>query len=342
MKSRFESMGLYVPAKEVTTAELMDRLQSNTKLNIDFEEITGIRKRRWRSEDETSYSLAMNAARDCLRNSRYQARDLDIVISTSISRTLKPHTYCLDPALSVFIKKELGASGARNFDINNACAGMMTGAYLLNAMIKAGVVKNGMVVSGEAITPIAETAVHEISGPFDEQFASLTVGDAGSAFIMDASPDENEGIDFVELMTLAHYAQLVIGKPSEISGNPCMVARPKELHESLVYGSLFLDGNLKKYKRRLDEYTYVIVHQVTAKMAKLYLKVFGAVDNKEHLPTLMSAEDYGNTASTTLFLILYNGLKQQKIKKGDKILLISLASGACFGHLSFTMGGLEV
>ena len=342
MKSRFESLGLYVPEKVVTSAELMDSLKKKTNLTIEIEEITGIRKRRWRSEEETSYSIAINAARDCLRNSRYQARDLDIVISTSISRTMKPATYYMDPAMSVFIKKELGAYNAGNFDINNACAGMMTGAYLLNAMIRMGVVKNGMVVSGEAITPIAETALHEIKDYFDDQFASLTVGDAGAAFIMDAATDNNESIDYIELMTIADYAHLCIGRPSEISGNPCMVAKPKEMHESLIYGSLFLENNLKKHKTHLDKYDYIITHQTTEKMVKLYLKEFGAVNDMKHLPTLMSIQDYGNTATTTLFLVLYNGLKQKKIKKGDKILLIALASGACFGHLSFTMGGLEV
>lgn len=342
MKSRFESLGLYVPEKEVTTAELMDRLKNEKNLSINLEEITGIRKRRWRAAEETSYSIAMNAARDCLTHSRYQARDLDVVISTSISRTMKPMTYYMDPALSVFIKKELGAYNAGNFDINNACAGMMTGAYLLNAMIRTGMVKNGMVVSGEAITPIAETALREIQDYFDEQFASLTVGDAGAAFIMDAATDDKEGIDYVELMTIADYAHLCIGRPSETSGRPCMVAKPKEMHESLGDASLFLDSVLKKHKTHLGKYDYIITHQVTEKMVKLYLKMFGAVNDMKHLPTLMSIQDYGNTATTTLFLVLYNGLKQKKIKKGDKILLMALASGACFGHLSFTMGGLEV
>jgi 3-oxoacyl-[acyl-carrier-protein] synthase III len=342
VKSRFESLGLYVPEKEVTTAELMDRLKNEHHLTIEFEKITGIRARRWRSEKETSYSIAMNAARDCLKNSRYQAQDLDIIINTSITRTMQPATYYLDPAMSVFIKKGLGAHTARNFDISNACAGMMTGAYLLDGMIRAGVIKNGMVVSGEAITPIAETALHEIKDPFDDQFSSLTVGDAGSAFIMDAATSDDEGIDFIELMTVADYAHLCIGSPSLISGDPCMLTKTKEMHDALNYGTVFLNNNLKKYKINLSKYDYVITHQTTERMVKLYLKEFGAVSGLKHLPTLMSVQDYGNTASTALFLILYNGLKQKNIKKGDKILLIALASGIGFGHLSFTMGDLEV
>jgi 3-oxoacyl-[acyl-carrier-protein] synthase III len=342
LKSRFESFGLYLPEKEVTTAELMTILEKRQNIAIEFEKIFGIRARRWRSDKETSYSIAMNAARDCLKNSRYQARDLDIIINTSITRTLQPATYYMDPALSVFIKKELGAHAARNFDISNACAGMMTGAYLLDGMIRAGVVKNGMVVSGEAITPIAETALREIKDTFDDQLCSLTVGDAGSAFILDSTDNSDEGIDFIELMTVADYAHLCIGSPSLISGDPCMLTKPKEMHDALHFGTIFLDCNLKKYNIDLSKYSYVITHQTSESMVKLYLKEFGAISGLKHLPTLMSVHDYGNTASTSLFLIVYNGLKQKKIKKGDRILLVSLASGIAFGHLSFTMGDLEV
>ncbi|MBN1365666.1 MAG: hypothetical protein JW976_12725 [Syntrophaceae bacterium] len=342
MKCRLESLGLYVPEKVVTTAELMTRLKNEQNITIEFEKIFGIKARRWRSEEETSYSIAMNAAHDCLKNSRYQAQDLDIIINTSITRTMRPATYYMDPAISLFIKKGLGAYKARNFDISNACSGMMAGAYLLYGMIRAGIVKNGMVVSGEAITPIAETALREIKDTFDDQLCSLSVGDAGSAFILDTTTNDNEGIDFIELMTVADYAHLCIGRPSLISGCPCMLTKPKEMHDALNYGTIFLDYNLKKYKTNLSRYNYVITHQTSENMVKLYLKEFGAVSGIKHLPTLMSIYDYGNTASTTMFLILYNGLKQKKIKKGDKILLVSLASGIAFGHFSFTVGDLEV
>jgi 3-oxoacyl-[acyl-carrier-protein] synthase-3 len=342
VKSRFESFGLYVPDREVTTTELMDSLKERTNLTIEFEEITGIRARRWRSEGETSYSIAMNGARDCLRNSRYQAGDIDIVISTSISRTMQPATYYLNPALSVFIKKELGAHRAWNFDINNACAGMMTGAYLLDGMIRAGIIKTGMVVSGESITPITETALREIKDPLDAQFSSLTVGDAGSAFIMDAAVSDDECIDFIELMTMADYSPLCIGRPSLISGNPCMITKTNEMHDALKYAWPFLNDKLKMHNASFDEYDYIITHQVTAKMVKWYLKQLGIVSGLKDLPTLISAGDYGNTASTTLFLVLYNGLKQKKIRKGSKILLVALASGIVIGHLSFAMGDLEV
>jgi 3-oxoacyl-[acyl-carrier-protein] synthase III len=344
IKSRLESIGLYVPETVVTTVELMQRMVHNLPLRIDLEKITGVRTRRWRSENETSFTMAMNAAHECLNNSRYRPEDLDIIISTSITRSLQPNHYFFDPAFSLFIKKELGANNARHFDISNACAGMITGAFLLDNMIRAGVVKNGMVVSGECITPIAETALNEISDFYSDQFASLTLGDAGSAIILDASGVENEGIDFIEFVTVAKHAHQCIGRPSDLSTGAAMFTKSKEMHEAGLFkrGAFFLDQVLQLYNDHLESYDYIIAHQVTEGAVKAYLKAVSDQLGVSHVPTLMSVQDYGNTASTTLFLVLYNGLKEKKLKQGSKIMFITLASGIGLGAMSITLGGLEV
>ena len=38
----------------------------------------------------------------------------------------------LDPPLSVSLKEAIGAGRAMSFDLSNACAGMMTGVFILN------------------------------------------------------------------------------------------------------------------------------------------------------------------------------------------------------------------
>ncbi len=64
MRSRFESFGLYVPEKIVSTGELMGRLSHELPFTIDLERITGIKNRRWRSENESSFTIALNAANE--------------------------------------------------------------------------------------------------------------------------------------------------------------------------------------------------------------------------------------------------------------------------------------
>lgn len=344
MRSRLESIGVYTPEKVVTTGELMQRMEHPMPFPIDLEGITGIRSRRWRTEEDSSYSLVMKASLDCLRKSRYRAEDLDIIISTSITRTMKPACYYFDPALSSFIKHELGARDARHFDINNACSGMMTGAYVLDSMIRAGTVRNGLVVSGECITPIAETALREISHPFDEQFASLTVGDAGAAFVMDAAPNGDEGIDYIEFTTLADYSHLCIGRPSDISAGVAMFTKSKEMHESGLVrpATKFIHDMLSRHGFTAGDYDYIITHQVTVGAVKQYLKSLCEVAGVPDVPTLMVVQDYGNTASTSHSLVLYQALKEKKLSRGSKIAIITTASGIQVGVVSLTLGELEV
>ena len=63
------------------------------------------------------------------------------------------------------------------FDITNACAGMFTGIYLVHSLIRAGAVRRGLVVSGEYITHLTETAQKEIKGIADQRLACLTLGE---------------------------------------------------------------------------------------------------------------------------------------------------------------------
>jgi 3-oxoacyl-[acyl-carrier-protein] synthase III len=343
MKARLESVGAYTPDRVVTTAELMNRMEHELPFPIDLEKITGIKTRRWRSEEETSYSVVLNAARECLKNSRYGPEDLDIIISTSITRSVEPGLFYLDPCMSYFVKKELGASSARHFDINNACAGMLTGAYLLENMIRAGVVKNGMVMSGEIITPIADTALREITEPFSEQFASLTVGDAGAAIIMDQATEEEDSIDFMDFVTLAEYAHLCIGRPSDQSDGVAMFTKSKEMHGARVYelGVDFVKSALDKNGIVEIDYDYIITHQVAVSTTMAALKAISQRYNIPQVQTLTTVEDYGNTASTSLFLVLYNALKEKKVHRGSKLLLIALASGLGIGLLSLKLGTME-
>ncbi|NLG55563.1 MAG: 3-oxoacyl-ACP synthase, partial [Rhodococcus sp.] len=65
--SRFESIGTYLPSRVVTTEELIGQLA--TPPSFDFTAITGVQERRFRGEDEDSFSMACLAAEECLNKS---------------------------------------------------------------------------------------------------------------------------------------------------------------------------------------------------------------------------------------------------------------------------------
>ena len=342
--SKFESIGAYTPSKIVSTKELMGSLKNKSKL--DLERITGIKNRRVRSEAEDSLSIALAAAKDCLKNSKYKAEDLDVIINTSITRFKDGNTFYLDPPMSFYIQEELNAKNAIYFDISNACAGMMTGAFILDNMIKAGIVRNGMIVSGECITPIAETAVKEMLEGVDPQFASLTVGDAGAAFILDKTGDPEIGIDFIELLTFAKHAELCFGMPSEKNSGVAMYTDAIGIHSAaLAKIPVFLEKVIERFGLLFEDYDIVVPHQTAVRAIKMGMEEIGKYFDKtpEEIPeVLVSVDQYGNTSSTAVIIALYNALKENRIKEGSKVIFLALASGLVLGFISARLGKLKV
>ncbi|MFE3541799.1 3-oxoacyl-ACP synthase III family protein [Nocardia sp. NPDC059177] len=341
VNSTIEAVGAYLPAREVTTAELMRRLAVDAPL--DLEKVSGVSARRVRAESEDSFSIALAAARSALANSRYDAAELDVIISCSITRT-RGDDFCLEPSFALMLRNTLGATRAIHFDVSNACAGMLTGVLLLDRMIRSGAVRRGMVVSGECITPISDTAVREISQKYDPQFASLTVGDAGAAVVLDSTGEP--GLDYVELNTSAAFAKLCLGMPSDRSPGVALYTDNRAMHNESRY-LLWTTRQREFLAARgttfaAEGYDYLIHHQFSGPAVELIDKIAEREFDAVMPPKLAVLDRYGNTASTSHFVVLHDALRQGLIAPGSKVLLVPAASGVVAGFLSVTIGDLRV
>ncbi|PXX59169.1 3-oxoacyl-[acyl-carrier-protein] synthase-3 [Nocardia tenerifensis] len=346
--SRFESIGAYLPSNIVTTQELLARLKEPP--SFDLEKITGVRERRVHDTNpdsyEDSFAIAMKAAQDCLSRSRYDAAELDVIISTSITRSKHATRMYMEPSFASSISTLIGAKNAITFDVSNACAGMLTGTYILDRMIRSGAVRNGMVVSGEAITPIADTAVAEISEKYDLQFASLSVGDSGAAVVLDEAVDDDDKIHYVEMMTAAEYAQLCLGMPSDKSQGVALYTDNRRMHneDRFLLGTDSQINYLEARGRTFadEKFDYVIHHQFGAAAIPWMNAICEREFGTPMPPDLRVIEKYGNTSTTSHFIVLHDQLSEQNIPAGSKLLMIPAASGIVTGFLSTTISSLKV
>ncbi|MFE3598973.1 3-oxoacyl-ACP synthase III family protein [Streptomyces sp. NPDC059142] len=343
--SRFEALGTCLPAAVQPTSELVATI---TGANVPLERVTGVTARRVADADagEDSFGLALRAAQDALRTSRYEAGELDVVISTSISRSKGGDRYLFEPSFARMLIEELGAHRAIHFDLSNACAGMITGVHVLDRMIREGMVRNGLVVSGERITPIARTAAAEMESSRDPQFASLTVGDSGAAVILDESEDESDRIHHVELMTAAEYSHLCLAMPSERTGGLAMYTDSKTQQAEgrrRIWSGFYSDFLAKDGADFADEkFDYVIHHQVSTRFID-FMQEHGESAFSTAMPETLSTAHYlGNTASTSHFVTLGEHLRAGTARRGAKFLLVPAASGVVTGGLSATITNLGV
>ena len=335
--ARFESIGAYLPEHRVTTRELMASTKHKTK--IDLERLTGIREHREAAPEESSLSLAIAAARDCLARSRYTGADLDVVIDASITRYIDGTTHRFEPPLSYSVKQAIGAVQARSFDVGNACAGMLTGVFLLHDMIRRGAIRRGMVVSGERITGLGENAALRIRSILSPQLASLTLGDGAAAVIVDRGPP---GILMTGFTTLAEHSRLCLGLPRHSQPGASMYTRARKIHEvAMADGPMLIEELLERAGVHLGDVDWLIPHQTSVRALKGGEHVLAERLGEHPRHLVITVDELGNTASTTLFIAMHRHLTTHQFRRGDKIMLLSVASGLEVGVTLLEMDELE-
>ncbi len=336
---KIESIGVKLPSRSVSTAEIMSRLRISVPLRLEL--MTGIARRRVCGDGEDSLTLAADAAGDCFLHSQFKPEEIEMVISCSISKYVKGLNHSYEPPLSALLKKEIGCPRALSFDISNACAGMVTGLHIANNFISGGVVSNCLVVSGEYITSISNNAERNVDAPGHPEMASMTVGDAGAAVILSRTQKDEESILLSELITLSKYSDLCTGNQDPVFSGASMRTNMQKIHEvSILHAPRFIEAALNKVGWTMKGIDFLIPHQ-TAKLsieagAKSFARYFGVLPGE----ILINLKETGNTASTTHFVTLYKNLQEKRFNEGDKIMLLSFASGLVLGIVLFTMNGM--
>jgi 3-oxoacyl-[acyl-carrier-protein] synthase III len=337
--ARFESIGLALPERRLTTATLMASTRHRT--HIDLERLTGIRERRVCSEGEDSLSLAVAAARDCLSRSHRRAEDVEIVICASITHYVGGLSFRIEPPLSLSIKEGIGARRATHFDISNACAGMLTGVFLLNELVAQGAIRCGMVVSGEFISGLGTNAASQIRGIYSRQLASLTLGDAGAAVMVERAESGSPGIAFAGFTTIAEHSRLCLGMPEPHRPGARMFTHARKIHEVAMRDAPpLVEEVLDKTGLRLSDIDWLIPHQTSARAIRAGERVLAEQLGGRPKNVVVNVEEYGNTASTTHFVALHRYLSEHRFKKGDKVMLLALASGLEIGFVLLVMDDL--
>jgi 3-oxoacyl-[acyl-carrier-protein] synthase-3 len=335
--SRIEAVGVAYPAQRLTTKQLLDSRRH--RFPLDLEKHTGIRERRICREGEDSLTLAVDAARDALRHSRYEGSDIDMLIVSGITRFVGGLSWQVEPSLSLSIKDEIGAAAALNFDISNACAGMLTGVHILDNFIRQGVVRRGMVVSGEYISSLSHNAARTMRTVVSKQLASLTVGDAGAAVILDQVTDGEAGIASSQLWTIAEHSDLCIGRPAEDGPGARMTTRTGDLHRAAIANSPWTIWEaLDKSGFPPESITHVIPHQTSASAIRAAIKhAWRTIGRDYPAQVIINVEEFGNTASTTHFAALRRCLQERRFKPGDRVLMVCSASGLTVGAMVFAI-----
>jgi 3-oxoacyl-[acyl-carrier-protein] synthase III len=338
-RSRFAGIGACIPAGRLTTDELM--ASTKHKTDIELEQLTGVRERPVAGAGEDSYTLALGAARDALAHAGIDADDLDMLLVSSISRHVGGLRIQIEPPVSVSLKEALGARRAISTDISNACAGMMTGVFILNDMVRQGRIRRGMVVSGEYISELGRNAAQEVRNVLSDQLPSLTLGDAGAAAILERAPEGAAGIEVAGFTTVAGHSRLCVAFPASIGPGTTMHTKAREIHQAATDEAVpLLREILGQAGLQFGEIDYLLPHQTSVRAIRKGMEQWSLDFGATPKHVVVTVDELGNTSSTTHFVALWKYLNEGRLAPGDRVMLVALASGIEVGIVIFRPGEL--
>lgn len=297
-------------------------------------------------DTDFSIDLAKYAVADCLSKSKHVPADIDLLIFCSISRYDGPgFRLSFEPSSSIKLRNHFDFGNATVFDITNACAGMFTGIYIVDSFIKARAIRCGMVVSGEYITPLTQTAQKEIKSFMDTRLACLTLGDAGAALILEEGPNSEVGFHDIDLHTMGQYSHYCTAKATEeVHGGMIMYTDSVNLTDvAMKTGASHTLQMLQNAEWPSANFQHLIMHQtsrMTMDSARKEINRLLKGNICHDGNTINNVTHRGNTASTTHFVAVADNILNNKIKSGDRTVFSITASGLTIGTALYTFDDL--
>jgi len=324
----------YLPETVRTSAEIEEMVEQASDGFVPppgiIEQLSGIRTRRVCDYDQQASDLASQAALLAISQSGIQAGDIDLLIFAACSQDL------LEPATANIVQEKIGTH-CPVFDIKNACNSFMNAVEVAEALIRSGTYRTVLITAGETPSRAIRYAVRNRK-EFRDSFPGFTLGDAGSAVILQAE-DSGQGFFYSAFQTESQYWNLAT-LPGGGSLHPrgdewtYIVGNGAELYAAFnSIGEGLLLKSLAATSTRLSDFSRILCHQVTMPFLRGFLDRTGICEGQ----LVMTLPELGNMAAASMGVQMSLALERGEIRPGDRVMWIGLANGASLGVHMLTM-----
>ena len=172
-----KGIGHYLPERIVPNSEFEAKLDTSDEW---IKARSGIERRHFVAEGQTTSDLATRAARAALADAGMQADDLDAIILATSTADL---TF---PAAATMVQANLGMTRGFAFDVQAVCAGFVFALANANGMILSGQAKRVMVIGAETFSRLMD---------WSDRSTSVLFGDGAGALILEAQEGSGDNTD---------------------------------------------------------------------------------------------------------------------------------------------------
>lgn len=318
--SRIAGTGASVPDRILTNAELERMVNTSDEWIVTR---TGISERRIASDDQATSDLAEGAARCALEAAAVDPHDLDLILVNTVTPDMFfPSTACV-------LQERLGASRAAAFDLLAACAGFVYGLSVADAYLRAGLMRNILVIGADTLSKVVD---------WSDRDTCVLFGDgAGAVLVQRTTADPG-------ILSTHLYSDGSKGKQLIIPGGGSRQPVCEKVVEEKLVTIRMPNGNevFKMAVRSMEEAAMAALKANGVEVSDIDLfishqanaRIIYALAERMGLPReriFMNIDRYGNTSAASIPIAIDEAVRAGRLKRGDLLLLTAFGGGITWG-----------
>ncbi|MDO5339808.1 MAG: beta-ketoacyl-ACP synthase III [Eubacteriales bacterium] len=264
---------------------------------------TGIKKR-YRCRQENTTSLAVNAARNAVKQADINTDDIGaVIVATSTAENAFPST-------AAIVQKELGLSeNVLAFDLSSACTGFLHALNVGHALLNSTDYKYILLIGSEQMSKIID---------YTDRSTCVLFGDGAGAVLIKADDNMYEQINY----TRGNEDVLVckgLGAQDayvQMNGNAVFRFAVDVLKQGI-------DEILKKSDMTIADIDYIVCHQANERIINHVKKKYPGHEDKFYV----NIAEYGNTSAASIPIALDELAEKGCLNKGRKLILAGFGAG---------------
>lgn len=308
-------VGHYLPARVVPNAEFEATLDTTDEW---IRTRSGIERRHFAAEDETTSSMATAAALAAISDAGLVADDIDALIVATSTADL---TF---PSAATMVQARLGMTTGFAFDVQAVCAGFIYALTNANALILSGQANRVLVIGAETFSRIMD---------WNDRSTCVLFGDGAGALVLErqdgAGTPEDRGILATDLHSDGRYRDLlyVDGGVSTQSTGYLRMQGNQVFRHAVEKLAATAETALERAGVTSAEVDWIVPHQANIRIIRGTAKKMGLSMDR----VVVTVQDHGNTSAASIPLALSVGRQRGQIKPGDLLVTEAIGGGLAWG-----------
>ncbi|OSP54922.1 beta-ketoacyl-ACP synthase III [Pseudoruegeria sp. SK021] len=317
IRAVIRGVGHYLPDRVVENNDFPAELETSDDW---IRSRSGIERRHFAAEGQTTSDLAARAARAALIDAGLTIDDIDAIVVATSTADL---TF---PSAATMVQDALGMTSGFAFDVQAVCAGFVFALANANGMILSGQADRILVIGAETFSRILD---------WTDRTTCVLFGDGAGAVILEraegAGTSADRGILSSDLHSDGRHRDILYvdgGVSTGTTGHLKMQGREVFRHavEKLAETA---EAALDKANLTSADVDWIVPHQAN-------LRIIKATAQRMDVPmerVVLTVQDHGNTSAASIPLALSVGKQRGQIKANDLLVVEAIGGGLAWGSV---------